>query len=179
MSLSKIRFCILSIIVFFTLFEGVLLTKYQKISLAQLSKNNQIKMQLEDEKVFLTNEEQETLDLINKYRKKQNLEELKPLACLQNIAKIKAEDLVQNYYFSHTSANLGTPFEMLESNGVYYKIAGENLAGNANPQKAVEAWINSKEHRDNILEQNFNYTGICVIDSPIYGKVFVQLFIGI
>lgn len=36
-----------------------------------------------------------------------------------------------------------------------------------------------EEHRDNILEQNFNYTGICVIDSPIYGKVFVQLFIGI
>ena len=29
------------------------------------------------------------------------------------------------------------------------------------------------------LEEKFDYTGICVIDSEVYGKIFVQVFIGI
>ena len=68
---------------------------------------------------------------------------------------------------------------MLKNNGVTYKIAGENLAGSTTPEKAVEAWINSPSHRDNILEDRFEYTGIYVIESPVYGRIFVQLFIGI
>ena len=68
---------------------------------------------------------------------------------------------------------------MLKANQVDYDIAGENLAGNMTSKKAVESWINSKTHRENILEERFNYTGVCVIESPVYGKIFVQLFIGI
>ena len=128
---------------------------------------------------ILNKEEQETLDLINEYRKENGLEELKSILILQNVARLKAEDLVENQYFSHISEKLGTPFEMLAQNDVDYKIAGENLAGNITPKKAVNAWINSASHRDNILEEDFKYTGICVIDSPVYGKIFVQLFIGI
>ena len=68
---------------------------------------------------------------------------------------------------------------MLNNNNVYYSVAGENLAGNISSKKAVQAWINSPAHKDNILEEDFEYTGICVVDSEVYGKVFVQLFIGI
>ena len=53
------------------------------------------------------------------------------------------------------------------------------MAGNKDPEKAVEAWLNSKLHRENILEENFEYTGISIIQSPVYGKVFVQIFMGI
>lgn len=127
----------------------------------------------------LTEDEQMTLDLINEYREENGLADLKPLSSLQNVAKLKAEDLVNNQYFSHTSEQLGTPFEMLQNNNVEYKIAGENLAGNINCKRAVEAWINSPLHRDNILDERFEYTGICAIDSPVYGRVYVQIFIGI
>lgn len=178
MKLSKIRFNILSIIVIFVLLEGGLLAAYQVVSSNEISKKELVKMQLKEE-VFLTNEEQETLDLINEYRKEHGLTDLKPIKCLQDVAKIKAKDLVENYYFSHDSPNFGTPFEMLESNGVYYKLAGENLAGNISAEKAFEAWINSPTHKENILEKKFEYTGICVVESSIYGKIFVQLFIGI
>ena len=92
---------------------------------------------------------------------------------------MKAKDIVDNEYFSHNSKNLGTPFEMIQNNGIEYRIAGENLAGNITPEKAVEAWINSRLHRENIEEGEFEYTGICVMDSPVYGKVFVQIFLGI
>lgn len=127
----------------------------------------------------LTEEEQETLDLINEYRKKNGLKPLKTFAKLEDMATLKANDIVENEYFSHTSEKLGTPFEMLKNNGISYEVAGENLAGNISPKKAVEAWINSPAHKANILDEEYEYTGIAVIESPIYGKVFTQIFLGL
>ena len=134
---------------------------------------------IEDNKEDLSSDEQEVLNLINDYRKQNGLENLEIYSKLQEIAEIKAKDIVENEYFSHNSPDLGTPFELMDKTGVCYQIAGENLAGNISPKKAVEAWINSKDHRDNILDERFTYTGISVVDSPIYGKVFVQMFIGL
>lgn len=129
--------------------------------------------------VELTAEEQEVLNLINEQRTKNGLSELKAYSKLQSIAKIKAEDIVNNNYFSHTSPTYGTPFELLKQKGVIYKTAGENLAGNETGIKAVDAWMNSPTHKENILDADYEYTGISVVDSPIYGKVYVQLFMGV
>ena len=127
----------------------------------------------------LSKEEKETLNAINEYRRENGLSDLKAISKLQDVAKIKAEDIVENEYFSHNSENLGTPFEMLKDNGVRYKVAGENLAGSTTPEKAVNAWIDSPSHRDNILDEDYDYTGIYDIDSPVYGKIFVQIFLGV
>lgn len=165
-----------------TLFIFVILILIETISLGmyQESINKKERMQsIVSIEAELTDEEEETLRLINEYRRENGLKELKAVSKLQEVAKLKANDLVQNEYFSHTSENLGTPFEMLEDNGIDYLKAGENLAGNQTPERAVNAWINSPTHRDNILKAEYEYTGICVIDSPVYGKVFVQLFITI
>lgn len=182
MKISRKNIGILLIFLFFILIELVSLTIYQTASLAEESFNNnklEIEKIIENEEVNLTQEEQITLELINKYRKENNLSELKTYPRLQEVAKKKAEDLVNNHYFAHYSEKLGTPFEMIENNGITYKIAGENLAGNTTPEKAVESWINSKTHRENILEDRFQYTGIYIIESPVYGKIYVQLFIGV
>ena len=180
MKISRRKVGILIIFVIFILIESISFATYQNAIQNEAERNNieeKIEKSLEENIVNLTREEQETLNLINQYRKIMGLNELKPLLELQEISKLKAEDIVENEYFSHTSPYLGTPFEMLQANGIDYIIAGENLAGNISPEKAVEAWINSTSHRDNILEEEFQYTGISVIESPIYGKVFVQLFI--
>lgn len=129
--------------------------------------------------VALSEEEEEVLNLINEQRKQYGLPELKAYGELQRVAKLKAQDLVNNKYFSHTSPTLGTPFEMLQEEGVIYKYAGENLAGNETGVKAVNAWMNSPAHKDNILDSDYEYTGIAVVDSEVYGKVYVQLFLGV
>lgn len=167
------RLCILFIFILVILIESISFATYTTALLQEDDKRNII----EKEENFLTEEEQETLDFINAYRKENGLKELKPFSKLQTIAEKKGKDIVQNGYFSHISPTLGTPFEMLAQNEVDYGIAGENLAGNTTPKKAVEAWIHSKSHRENILEEKFEYTGICVVESEVYGKVFVQLFI--
>lgn len=86
--------------------------------------------------------------------------------------------MVDNNYFSHTSPIYGSPFDMLKSYGISYKTAGENIAGNSSNSGAVNAWMNSEGHRANILNSSFNYTGIGVVKSPEYGKIYVQMFIG-
>lgn len=125
-----------------------------------------------------TAEEKELLDLINEQRRAYGLKDLTFDSELQRVAKAKAQDLVANNYFSHNSPTYGSPFDMMKSFGITYKTAGENIAGNSSLSGAVTAWMNSSGHRENILNNAYNYTGIGVVDSPRYGKIMVQMFIG-
>ena len=61
---------------------------------------------------------------------------------------------------------------------IKYKIASENIAGNSSLENAVISWMNSESHKQNILSNLYNYTGIAVVDSIAYGKIIVELFIG-
>ena len=126
----------------------------------------------------LTADEQEVFDLINAKRVANGLTALKIDDELQNVARIKAQDMVEYNYFSHTSPIYGSPFDMIKNFGIKYKTAGENIAGNSSNSGAVNAWMNSSGHKANILNTSFNYTGIGVVKSPKYGKVYVQMFMG-
>ena len=126
----------------------------------------------------LTADEQEVFDLINAKRVANGLVALKIDDELQNVARIKAKDMVDNNYFSHTSPTYGSPFDMMKSFGINYRTAGENIAGNSSNSAAVNAWMNSEGHKANILNSSFNYTGIGIVSSPKYGKIYVQMFMG-
>ena len=126
----------------------------------------------------LTDDESQLLSLINAERNKNNLSSLEIDENLQNVARLKAQDLVQNNYFSHNSPTLGTPFDILKSKKISYKTASENIACNSSIPAAVESWLNSESHKENILSNDYNYTGIAVVDSIAYGKIIVELFIG-
>jgi len=121
--------------------------------------------------------EQEVFNLINAKRTANGLSSLKIDSEVQRVARIKAQDMVDNNYFSHTSPVYGSPFDMLKSFGISYKAAAENIAGNSSNSGAVNAWMNSSGHKANILNGNYNYTGIGVVNSPKYGYVYVQMFI--
>ena len=120
----------------------------------------------------------ETFNLVNQQRINNGLPALKIDYEVQRIARIKAQDMVDRNYFSHTSPTYGSPFDMLNSFKVSYSTAGENLAGNSSNSAAVNAWMNSSGHKANILNSSYNYTGIGVISSPKYGKIYVQMFMG-
>jgi len=128
--------------------------------------------------VVLSSDEKSVLDLINAERAKGGLKALTPDDKIMAAAREKAKEMVNKNYFSHESPTYGSPFNMMEQFGVVYKTAGENIAGNSNNAAAVAAWMNSSGHRANIMNGNFNYTGIGVVASPVYGKVYVQMFVG-
>lgn len=118
------------------------------------------------------------LDLVNQERAKAGLKPLQMDLQLVKLARMKAQDMIDNRYFSHTSPTYGSPFEMMKSHGVQYRTAGENLAGAPTVDTAHNNLMNSPGHRANILNSNFSKAGIGVVSGGPYGKMFVQLFTG-
>ncbi|MFC4410582.1 S-layer homology domain-containing protein [Chungangia koreensis] len=99
-------------------------------------------------------------DLVNKERAKAGLSALTMDTELSRLATLKAEDMVKNDYFDHTSPTYGSPFEMAKQFDYSYRSFGENIAyGYSTPDAVVEGWMNSPGHKANILHKEYNRIG--------------------
>ena len=122
-----------------------------------------------------SSEAREVLNIVNQERAKQGLKPLELSDKLTSIANMKASDMANNNYFSHTSPTYGSPFEMLQRFGVNYTSAGENIAaGQKTAQEVMSAWLHSSGHRANIMNPNYTQLGVGYDAS---GSHWVQLFI--
>lgn len=130
------------------------------------------------EPVTLSEEEGRLLELVNEVRAENGLPPLQIHAGLMEVARLKAQDMTDNGYFSHTSSVYGSPWDMMRKHNISFKSAAENIAGNKTVEGAFQAWISDENHKNNILNKEFTYTGIGIVDSPTYGKIVVQQFIG-
>ncbi|KJS67808.1 MAG: sporulation protein [Peptococcaceae bacterium BICA1-7] len=126
----------------------------------------------------LTADEQNMLNMVNSERSKNGLAPLKANLKLTGVARLKAKDMIDKNYFSHTSPTYGSPFDMMRQYGITYRTAGENLAGAPSVNSAHTNLMNSPGHRANILNSSFKEVGIGVVNGGPYGKMFVQMFIG-
>lgn len=115
------------------------------------------------------------IDLTNAERKKQGLSALQAYPELSNVADVKAKDMHDKGYFSHTSPTYGSPFDMMRDFGITYQSAGENIAqGQRTPEEVVKAWMNSEGHRANILSDKYTHIGVG-FEEP--GYEWVQMFV--
>ncbi len=114
-----------------------------------------------------------TLCLINKQRESAGLHLLADNAKLDRVALAHSQDMTSRSYFDHNSPTGSTPVSRMTqagyiSNQVAYTI-GENIAWGtltlASPASIVNAWMNSPEHRANILDPAFRDSGIGVSPS--------------
>lgn len=126
---------------------------------------------------YLTQDEQQMFQLVNQERARYGVPALKLNYELVKLARLKAGDMIEKNYFSHTSPTYGSPFDMMRQFGVSYSYAGENLAGAPSVSMAHENLMNSSGHRRNILNSNFTEVGIGIVNGGPYGKMFVQMFI--
>ncbi|AIS52736.1 SCP-like extracellular [Thermoanaerobacter kivui] len=126
----------------------------------------------------LTKEENTLIELINKERTSRNLKALEVDENLCKVAKLKAEDMKENNYFSHNSPIYASPFDMMKKFGIKYYAAGENIALNSDVIKAHYSLMNSDGHRANILNPYYNKIGIGVVKNKEgNGVIVVELFI--
>lgn len=116
------------------------------------------------------------LALVNKARVEAGLTPLRSDSALTQLARLYGEDMFRRGYFSHYNPEGKSPFDRMESAGITYTYAGENLALAPNVDLAMQGLMNSPGHRKNILSPNYNKVGIGVIDGGIYGEMFVQEF---
>ena len=120
--------------------------------------------------------EAEVIRLVNEIRVKNGLKALATNWELSRVARYKSEDMSSDRYFSHTSPTYGTPFQMIQSFGLSYRTAGENIAyGQRTPAAVVDAWMNSSGHRANILNASYTQIGVGYCAN---GNYWTQMFIG-
>lgn len=120
--------------------------------------------------------EQKMLDLLNAERAKVGLGILVWDERLAEVARTHSRDMFARGYFAHEDPDGNSPFDRMNTAGITYEAAGENLAYAANVSLAHNGLMRSPGHRANILEAEFGKVGIGVIDGGIYGKMFTQNF---
>ncbi len=118
----------------------------------------------------------EMFKAVNSERRKLAIPELVWDKNLVPVARSHANDMWQRKYFSHFSPEGKNVGDRLSSFKIEYSFAGENLALAPTLKTAHKGLMNSKGHRENILEPKFKKIGIGVIDNGVYGKMFVQVF---
>lgn len=118
--------------------------------------------------------------LTNTEREKRGLAPLVQNDALHRAAELKAADMIKNDYFAHTSPEGLAPWHWIKASGYEYQYAGENLAVNFDSaEEQLSAWMNSKTHRENILNEKYTEIGIAVVRGEVKGKtsfVTVVLF---
>lgn len=123
-------------------------------------------------------QENEVIRLVNVERTNRGLQPLKANWQLSRVARYKSADMAQKGYFSHTSPTYGSPFDMMESFGLKFAAAGENIAyGQKTPQAVMTAWMNSAGHRSNILSTSYSEIGVGLAKNKSGVLYWTQMFI--
>ncbi len=122
--------------------------------------------------------ETEVATLVNKYRSEAGLPPLKLVEDVSNVARVKSEDMRDNRYFDHNSPVYGDPFSMLNTFGISYKTAGENIAkGQKTAESVMNAWMNSEGHRKNIMNPSFKEIGVGYVTDSSGTTYWTQQFV--
>ena len=110
--------------------------------------------------------------LTNSDRSSANLPPLTRSSLLDQAAQGKADDMMSRGYYSHTSPEGNSPLYWLDKVGYKYQNVGENLDLSyvATNEVVNSAWMNSPEHRDNILRSAFTEIGIGVASGLYQGQ---------
>ncbi|WP_018933809.1 CAP-associated domain-containing protein [Gracilibacillus lacisalsi] len=93
-------------------------------------------------------------------------------------AQNHSEDMAENNYFGHTNLDNQSPFDRLEEDNITFRMAGENLAaGQPSSIFAHQGLMNSKGHRDNILNSDFRQMSVGVAfqedGQPFYTETYL------
>jgi uncharacterized protein YkwD len=90
---------------------------------------------------------------------------------LNKAAQLKADDMFQQQYWAHTAPNGTTPWKWFDASKYAYQNAGENLAkGFHTSGGVVKAWMNSDEHRENLLNTSYKDVGFAVKTGELNGE---------
>ena len=119
----------------------------------------------EGENINLNAYEMRTYELHNQTRESNNLATLCISEILTQAAKAHSQEMIDQSYYEHNSYNGESFSTRLESFGYtsYEKLA-ENIAwgsgSSASPENIFQSWMDSPEHRENILDPDFREVGI-------------------
>jgi hypothetical protein len=119
---------------------------------------------------ILYTQSKKIVELTNNIRTNLNIQTLKESPALQAAASAKAQDMLVNEYFAHTSPSNRSLKNWLFDANYAFKAAGENLAlGFNEPEAVVDAWVKSPTHYANIIDDDFTEIGVAMVSGTYQG----------
>lgn len=117
--------------------------------------------------------EKQIYDVTNVIRRQYRKSKLFWSNNLANVAFQHSKDMKENQYFDHASPTNGDLEKRLKKGNIAYTLAGENIAtGYLDGIDAVIGWLNSPDHRQALLHDEFTHIGV-----GAYEKYYTQNFI--
>lgn len=131
--------------------------------------------------VSATSEERRAFELINEARRAEGYAPLVWDAELTRMARAHSEQMARQNLLSHDAAD-GNMIARAHSLGISgWRTLAENIAYNQgfdDPAAfAVERWLKSPMHRDNIMRASFTHAGLGVARTPDGRVYFTQVFV--
>ena len=126
--------------------------------------------------------ERRAFELINRQRTATGLEALAWSDDAAKIARLHSENMANYNFFSHTGIDGSMVNDRADSFGVRkWRAIGENIAYNQgfeNPVEfAVERWMQSPKHRDNLLNSRWKESGIGIAVTADGTYYFTEVFL--
>jgi len=128
-----------------------------------------------------TTDERRVFELINQARRAQGYAPLVWDAELTRMAREHSEEMAAQNFLSHDGPD-GGMVERARERGIRgWQALAENIAYNQGFDDpagfAVERWLKSAKHRDNIMRAGFTHTGLGVAQTPDGRIYFTQVFV--
>lgn len=126
--------------------------------------------------------EHRVFDLVNERRAEAGLQPLTWNENVAGVARVHSANMANYKFFSHTGVDGKRVDTRADSLGVKkWHALGENIAYNRgfkSPlESAVQSWMNSPGHRENILKSDWQESGIGVVVSENGAYYFTQVFL--
>jgi uncharacterized protein YkwD len=120
------------------------------------------------------------LELVNRERAAVGCEALELDETLMQAALSHSEDMAANRSLAHEGSDGRTAAQRLLDAGYQFQLMAENVAaGYPTAESVVRGWMESADHRANLLNCALRETGIAVAEAPgdtTYGTYWTQLF---
>jgi len=118
--------------------------------------------------------EQRVFELVNIERTSRGVHALTWHEGLAAVARAHSTDMVNRSFFDHTCPSGTLPWDRMRAAGLRFDVAAENIAaGFRTAEAVVVAWMNSPDHRYNILHPSLRYLGV-----GFYDYHWTQKFMG-
>jgi uncharacterized protein YkwD len=129
----------------------------------------------------LTSLEAELLAKVNRVRGDHHLIPLARRSDLDRVALAHSIDMARRGYFSHQSPEGENAVDRLQQHGVTdMRLAAENLGKTTQSDPSaqiVQSWLQSPDHRGNLLAPALNFTGIGIARGADGSLIYTQVYI--
>lgn len=104
---------------------------------------------------------------VNEIRREHNVAPVRENPKLSRVAQVHAEDMARHEFFGHRGSDGSRLEDRLKRVGFDYKVVAENLAGGlASPELTVDSWMESSEHRRNMVDVQLCRVGVGYVHVP-------------